>query len=39
MTIWEFACMQDGFHRSNGADDKPPAMDDERLGELGIEGF
>ncbi len=39
MTLWEFSCLQEGYHRANGGERAAPAMDDDRLGELGIEGF
>lgn len=41
MSLWEFMAMVDGFRAFHG-NDKPAAgdeMDDERLSELGIEGF
>jgi hypothetical protein len=40
MTLWEFACAREGFVIANGGGHaKAPAMADDRLAELGIEGF
>lgn len=39
MTLWEFAACSDGWLLSKGAKPKGREMDDERLAELGIEGF
>ncbi|MDR6757841.1 hypothetical protein J2Y48_003138 [Mycoplana sp. BE70] len=40
MTLWEFACMQDGFREAHpSGNQSAPAMSDDRLAELGIEGF
>ncbi|MGV1920464.1 MULTISPECIES: hypothetical protein [unclassified Agrobacterium] len=40
MTLWEFACAQDGFRIANRSSEAAaPAMDDATLSELGIEGF
>ena len=40
MTFWEFGCAVDGYNESQGR--KPPGrgdMSEDRLSELGIEGF
>lgn len=39
MTVWELACARDGYALANGEKKTAPAMSDERLAELGIEGF
>lgn len=39
MTLWEFAAAADGFLLSRGAKPKGRDMSDERLAELGVEGF
>lgn len=42
MTLWEFAACMDGlrvFHGGKPARAKGEGMDDDRLAELGIEGF
>ncbi len=40
MTLWEFSCALDGVRKAHQTEEAPPpAMDDERLSELGIEGF
>lgn len=39
MTVWEFACMTEGFKQAQGGKQSAPPMSDERLAELGIEGF
>jgi hypothetical protein len=40
MTLWEFQACVDGWVAANRTKEAaPPAMDDETLGELGIEGF
>jgi hypothetical protein len=39
MTLWEFSCAVDGFNAANGAKETAPAMSDERMADLGIEGF
>jgi hypothetical protein len=40
LSRFEFVCMANGFRRIHRREpDKPPAMDDETLAELGIEGF
>lgn len=38
MTIWEFACMTEGFSEAN-RNDQAPEMGADRLADLGIEGF
>lgn len=40
MTLWEFSCARSGFVKANASGrEAAPAMDDDRLTELGIEGF
>jgi len=40
MTLWEFNCCVEGYRKAHAAEkEAPPEMDDERLAELGIEGF
>lgn len=39
MSLWEFGCIVEGYKRANGFEEGPPAMDDDRLSELGIVGF
>lgn len=39
MTIWEFACMTEGFSEANRRKDTAPEMSADRLADLGIEGF
>ncbi|MDK4704331.1 hypothetical protein PH562_18910 [Rhizobium sp. CNPSo 4062] len=40
MTLWEFSCAVEGYRLANRTkDDPPPGMDDDRLAELGIDGF
>lgn len=40
MTVWEFACMTEGFKEAQpDAKKATPAMSNDRLAELGIEGF
>jgi len=40
MTLWEFTCALEGVRKAHQTEEKlPPAMDDDRLAELGIEGF
>lgn len=39
MTLWEFACATEGYKQAHGGERKAPAMSDERMAELGIEGF
>lgn len=41
MTIWEFGAMVDGHILANNPKAKPKGgdIDDDRLAELGIEGF
>lgn len=39
MSMWEFAACADGFLLSKGAKRKGHEMSDERLAELGVEGF
>lgn len=38
-SLWEFACLIEGHKRANGIENSAPSMDDDRLAELGIEGF
>lgn len=37
-TLFEFACAVDGYVKANTVE-KPGAMSDDRMRELGIEGF
>ncbi|MEQ1403832.1 hypothetical protein ABK249_02705 [Neorhizobium sp. Rsf11] len=40
MTVWEFACARQGWDQAYGSKkETAAAMSDERLAELGIEGF
>jgi hypothetical protein len=40
MTLWEYAACMDGYRRANQTKEDPaPAMSDERMAELGIEGM
>lgn len=40
MTLWEFQCARVGFENYHNTEEKPaPEMDDDRLADLGIEGF
>ena len=40
MSLYEFECCYQAWRQINErADDKPPVMSDEKLRELGIEGF
>jgi hypothetical protein len=40
MTLWEFVCAIDGYTEAHRSEEPPaPAMADEQLAELGIEGF
>ena len=40
MTIWEFACARSGFAKANTSGEQPaPELSDDRMSELGIEGF
>lgn len=40
MTLWEFAACMDGYRKAHQAEKDPsPAMSDERMAELGVEGF
>lgn len=39
MTIWEFMACIDGYAVANGAKPKVGDMEDDRLADLGIEGF
>lgn len=42
MTLWEFDCAWKGyrkFHTVPDEDERPPAMSDDLLSELGIVGF
>lgn len=40
MTTWEFHHCLQGFEEFHSTEEKPaPGMDDDRLAELGIEGF
>ena len=42
MSLWQFMAALDGFGRANGwqkSDNGGAAMSDQRLAELGIEGF
>lgn len=40
MSLWEYQCCLNAFIRNNVSDSDPaPAMGDDRLQELGIEGF
>lgn len=39
MSLWEFGCVVEGYKRANGFEEALPAMDDEKLAELGIVGF
>ena len=39
MSLWEFIACRDGFALANGAKPKPKEISDQRLAELGIEGF
>lgn len=38
-TLFEFACAVDGYVKANSAEDKAPAMSDDKLRELGVAGF
>ena len=38
-TLWEFSCAVDGYVKANSPDEKAPPMGEDRLAELGIEGF
>lgn len=39
MTPWEFKAVSDAYVRAHGGKPKGEGMDDDRLAELGIEGF
>lgn len=40
MTLWEFQCCVDGYRQAHLIEkESAPEMDDDRLAELGIEGF
>jgi len=39
MTLWEFACMTEGFKQAQPGNAAAPAMSEDRMAELGIEGF
>lgn len=39
MTVWEFNACGNAYARANGIKPKSEGMDDDRLTELGIEGF
>jgi hypothetical protein len=39
MTVWEFVACCDGVVAANGVKPKAEAMADDRMAELGIEGF
>jgi hypothetical protein len=40
MTLWEFSCCVEGFRKAHQTEEAPPpAMGDDQLSELGIEGF
>lgn len=39
MTPWEFTAVSDAWVRAHGGKKKGAGMDDDRLAELGIEGF
>lgn len=39
MTLWEFMACAEGFRMIHEGAAPPPEMDDDRLAELGIEGF
>lgn len=40
MTLWEFASCSEGFRKAHETGEKPaPEMSDDRLSNLGIEGF
>lgn len=39
MTLWEFAAVMDGFRAFHGAKPKGGDISEDRLAELGIEGF
>jgi hypothetical protein len=40
MSLWEFRAASAGWEKAHSSgDNPPPAMSDDRLKELGIEGF
>ncbi len=39
MTLWELSCAMAGFRALHPVKEKAPSMEDDRLAELGIEGF
>lgn len=39
MTLWEFSCARSGFDEANGVKPKGGEISDDRLAEMGIEGF
>jgi hypothetical protein len=39
MTMFEFACATQGFAEANGAKPKGGTISDDRLADMGIEGF
>lgn len=39
MTMFEFACATRGFGEANGAKPKGGTISDDRLADMGIEGF
>ncbi len=40
MTLWEFQCCEDGYRKAHSSEDQPaPEMSDDKLSQLGIEGF
>lgn len=39
MSLWEFACCMEGLREFHGGKRPTGEMSDERLSELGIEGF
>lgn len=40
MTLWEFAACMEGYRKAHQTkEEAPPAMSEERMAELGIEGI